>query len=72
MSNTWLNVVGAGEHRLTCLNADPLNLLPSRSRLELRDNFFSQRVVNLWNSLPGEYKNAKNPKMFKNIYQAKA
>ena len=36
---------------------------------KLRDNFFSPRVVNLWNSLPGEVKNARNPKMFKNIYQ---
>ena len=68
-SDTWFNTVGSGEHRLTRLTADPLNLMPSRSRLELRANFFSQRVVNLWNSLPGEVKNARNPKMFKNIYQ---
>ena len=68
-SETWFNTVGSGEHRLTPLTADPLNLIPSRSRLELRANFFSQRVVNLWNSLPGEVKNARNPKMFKHIYQ---
>ena len=64
-SETWFNTVGSGEHRLTPLTADPLNLMPSRSRQELRANFLSQRVVNLWNSLPGEVKNARNPKMFK-------
>ena len=68
-SDTWFNTVGSGEHRLTRLTADPLNLMPSRFRLELRASFFSQRVVNLWNSLPGEVKNARNPKMFKSIYQ---
>jgi len=56
-------------NKLTRLTADPLNLMPSQSRLELRANFFSQRVVNLWNSLPGEVKNARNPKVFKYIYQ---
>ena len=38
-SDTWFNTVGSGEHRLTRLTADPLNLMPSRSRLELRANF---------------------------------
>ena len=55
-SETWFNIVGSGEHRLTRLTADPLNLMPSRSRLELRANFCTQRVVNFWNSLPGEVK----------------
>ena len=38
-SITGFNTVGSGEHRLTPLTADPLNLMPSRSRLELRANF---------------------------------
>ena len=38
-SNTWFNIVGSGQHRPTRLTADPLNLIPSRSRLELRPNF---------------------------------
>ena len=37
-SNTWFNRVGSGEHRLTRLS-DPLNLMSSRSRLEL-SHFF--------------------------------
>ena len=64
-SETWFNTVRSGEHRPTRLTADPLNLMPLRSRLELRAKFFSQRVVNLWNSLPGEVKNVRNPKVFK-------
>ena len=38
-SITGFNTVGSGEHRLTRLTANPLNLIPSRSRLELRPNF---------------------------------
>ena len=34
-----INTVESDEHRLTRLTADPLNLMPSRSRLELRANF---------------------------------
>ena len=49
-----INSVESDEHRLTRLTADPLNLMPSRSRLVLRANFFGQRVVNLWIILPGE------------------
>ena len=55
---------GRWDHRLTRLTADTINLLPSMSRLEIRSNFFSQRVVNMWNSLPGDpwknYMNGKN------------
>jgi len=35
-SNTWFNIVGSDE--LTRLTADPLNLMSSRSRLELIAN----------------------------------
>ena len=62
-------MVGAGDHRLTRLTADPIHLLPSRSRLEIRSNFFSQRVENMWNSLPGDLKNSRNPKVFKANYK---
>ena len=60
-SNTWFNTVGSDEHRLTRLTADPQNLIPSRSRR----NWKLIKVVNLWNSLPGEIENAGNPKLFK-------
>ena len=64
-SDTWFNMVGAGDHKLTRLTADTINLLPSRSRLETGSNFFSHRVVNMWKSLPGDLKkNSRNYKVF--------
>ena len=66
-SNTWFNIVGLGQHRLTRLTAHPLNLMPSGSRMELRALFFV-----FYFSLPGEVKNARNHKTFKNIYQRNA
>ena len=45
-----------------------LGLVKGRSRLELRSNFFSQRVVNKWNSLPDSICNAVSVNAFKNKY----
>ena len=42
------------------------------ARLELRRNFFSQRVAEKWNSLPGETKEARTVKEFKNCLMRKA
>ena len=38
------------------------------SRLELRAQFFTQRVINNWNSLPLEVKNSTSTNAFKNNY----
>ena len=43
-------------------------LLKGPSRLELRANFFSQRVVNTWNALPLHIKNSISVNSFKNNY----
>lgn len=43
-------------------------LSKNRSRLEIRKNFFSQRVVNKWNGLPDEVVNATSVNSFKNLY----
>ena len=45
-----------------------LKLAKSRSRLDIRKNFFSQRVVNEWNSLPCEVVEAESVNAFKNRY----
>ena len=42
----------------------------ARSRLELRRNFFSQRVVNAWNSLPTDVTEACTINNFKNKYDS--
>ena len=42
-----------------------LKIRRSRFRTELRRNFFTQRVVNLWNSLPSEAVEATSLNVFK-------
>ena len=49
----------------TRLHSDPLNLVKKRSNLEIRKNFFTERVVEHWNSLPMSLKNAPTLKNFK-------
>ena len=43
-------------------------LVKNRSRLDIRKNFFSQRVVNDWNSLPEVVVEAESINSFKNRY----
>jgi ribonucleases P/MRP protein subunit RPP40 len=43
-------------------------LVKNRSRLEIRRNFFSQRVVGQWNRLPSAVVEADTINMFKNRY----
>ena len=37
-------------------------------RLDVRKNFFNVRLINEWNSLPEQTKNAKSTNQFKNLY----
>ena len=43
-----------------------LNIVPLDWNTELRRNFWSVRVVNLWNSLPDSIKKAESLNSFKN------
>ena len=43
-------------------------LVKGPSRLKLRSNFFSQRVINQWNALPTKVKNSVSVNNFKNTY----
>lgn len=47
-----------------------LKLAKSRSRLEIRKNFFSQRVINEWNNLPNYVVEASSVNSFKNRYDS--
>jgi hypothetical protein len=66
--DTWFKSV-TETGRATGSSADPLNLRPQPSRLEIRKNFFSQRVVEGWNSTPANLKQAVSVKCFKNGYK---
>jgi hypothetical protein len=46
-----------------------LNLKQGNSRLEIRKNFFTQRIVREWNKIPKEIKRAKNVAGFKSAYK---
>ena len=43
-----------------------VNTTSSRSRLDVRKQFFTQRVVNLWNALPVNLVSAPTVNAFKN------
>ena len=44
------------------------NIVPMRNNHEYRNNFFSQRVVEEWNSLPDVVKESRTVQMFKRRY----
>jgi hypothetical protein len=46
-------------------DTDPLNLKQGRSRLDLRKNYFTQRIINEWNKIPADIKQARNVAGFK-------
>ena len=62
--NTWFHLV---EHSniVTRLSSCQYNLKTQRSRTELRRNFFSNRIIEFWNSLPTDVKMCENVKKFK-------
>ena len=45
-----------------------LKLMKSRNRLDVRNNFFSQRIVNQWNNLAEYIVKAESINCFKNRY----
>jgi ribonucleases P/MRP protein subunit RPP40 len=53
----------------TRLAADRLNVQATASRTDIRMNFFTQRVVNSWNSISANVKTSVNVHVFKNNYR---
>ena len=49
---------------------DNRNLVKQKCNGAIRQNFFSQRVVDQWNKLPSSVKNAKDVNSFKNLYDS--
>jgi len=52
------------------LRGHRMKLSKKRSRLDIRKHFFSQKIINQWNSLPANVVNAKAVNSFKNAYDA--
>ena len=57
-SETWFEPAGVGGHA-TRAAADPLNVRIAAGRLEVRRNFFSNRVTVPWNNVPADLKQLK-------------
>jgi ribonucleases P/MRP protein subunit RPP40 len=53
------------EGHVTRASADPLKIRPRNGTLDLRKNFFSIRVVKIWNKVPCNVKSLSSPKKFK-------
>lgn len=64
-ANTWFNKVGENSTRNTRQTAKRLNLVISRTKTQIRQNFFTTRAAISWNSLPEDIQNAVNLKQFK-------
>ena len=63
--NHWFSQRAEAANQMTRAAAGGLGITGQRSRLELRRNFFSQRVVDPWNRLFKDTKQAKTVREFK-------
>ncbi len=63
---TWFTSASEGQVRVTRMAADPLNVRQQASRLDIRKQFYSQRVVDGWNTVPTDTKNSVTVSSFKN------
>ena len=61
----WFTVVGNNVARPTRSTGYHLNIIRSRSNTDVRNNFFTNRVVNTWNSLPEHVKESPSVVVFK-------
>ena len=64
-STTWFQLVGDNPARVTRHTSDPMNIVQSNSRLDIRKNFFSNRVATKWNEIPSDIKMANSISAFK-------
>ena len=66
VSMTWNTVGNSATNTIfTRSHAHPLNIIPKRCNLEVRRNFFTNRVVTGWNALPPQIKTTTDLKKFR-------
>ena len=63
--STWFKMVDVSRQRQTRSAVHHLNIQPERTNLEIRKHFYSNRVVEKWNNLPTNVKEAPNVNTFK-------
>ena len=67
---TWFELFGNDPARTTRQSSDPLNIRRKTANGDIRRHVFSNRVVDAWNGLSNEIKNAENVKLFKKYIAA--
>ena len=70
-TNIWLNLVGPNIMRRTRHSYEFINIT-KRVKGDVRQHFFSNRVVSHWNELPSEIKEARSLVKFKSLLKAKS
>ena len=70
-TNIWLNLVGPNIMRRTRHSSEFINIT-KRVKGDVRQHFFSNRVVSHWNELPSEIKEARSLVKFKSLLKAKS
>ena len=65
-SKTWFTRATEKSSRNTRLTADHLNIAKPSANSNIRKNFYSLRIVNDWNKLPTDTKEAPSLEVFKN------
>jgi hypothetical protein len=63
----WFTMASDSE-RVTRQSADPLNIRPRAPRLDIGRYFYSQRVVDSWNSVPHDIKKSVSVIAFENTF----
>ena len=69
-SSFYFNLTGSRSRRQTRLTDYPRNIILSRSNLDSRKYFFSQRVAEPWNNLPTNIKDARSIGSFKYLLKS--
>ena len=64
-SSTWFTLVGPNNVRQTRNSNCEKNIVGFRSRTNIRQNFYSNRVVSFWNKLPSDIKMSRTLHQFK-------
>ena len=64
--SVWFKKCSDNFNRVTRISSYPDNLCRMKiSKTDIRQNFFSQRVINSWNALPDDIKDLRTVKTFK-------
>ena len=67
---TWFTMATDEQRRTRGGAIHPLSLRGQRVRLDIRKNFFSQRVIDSWNAVPAVIKDTATINSFKRLYGA--